>query len=288
MSNKLNTLYYEDTLEENGVVHIWNNVTIEESFVTQRGTKVDIIHRPGWGLACYMDNSIQSCEVDEKVYHEALVHPVMFSSGSHENICIIGGGEGATLREVLKWKSVKHVDMYEWDPEVVHLFKTKYQQWAKDAWDDPRLIIHYVDIFKRILEPVEKKYDVIIIDLFDPDELNIGQWKILIKMLSQWLSSVGSIVMYAGMRQIPGRDSSYTKLQSIIEDYLPYYTTQLDDCIMEKDIIPYKVYIPSFSGESTFIILKDAQYNINIPKYTSDGFTHITPSIWTSYKTMNY
>jgi spermidine synthase len=65
--------YEEDTIEEFGVAHKWHNVEIKESIVTHRGTKVEIVERPKWGLACYMDNSIQSCLIDEKIYHEALV-----------------------------------------------------------------------------------------------------------------------------------------------------------------------------------------------------------------------
>jgi spermidine synthase len=63
---------------------------------------------------------------------------------------IIGGGEGATAREVLKWPDVEQVDMYEWDKDVVSLFSTKYPQWAKGAWENPKLSIHYEDIFETI------------------------------------------------------------------------------------------------------------------------------------------
>ena len=141
-------IYYEDTIQEFGVAHNWHNASIKDSIETSRGTKVEMVERPQWGLACYMDNSIQSALIDEKIYHEALVHPVMLSVKERKRVMIIGGGEGATAREVLKWSDVKEVDMFEWDRDVVELFRNKYSQWAQGAWDDPRLMINYSNIFE--------------------------------------------------------------------------------------------------------------------------------------------
>jgi spermidine synthase len=132
-----------------------------------------------------MDNSIQSAVIDERIYHESLVHPVMLSVTERRRVMIIGGGEGATAREVLKCPGVFHVDMYDWDEGVVKLFKKKYPQWANAAWNDPRLHIHSVDIFEAIKTPpvVYNRYDVIIIDLFEPCEENYDQWSTLINLL---------------------------------------------------------------------------------------------------------
>ena len=89
------SIYYEDTIQEFGVAHNWYNATIKDSIVTSRGTKVEMVERPQWGLACYMDNSIQSGTIDEKIYHEALVHPVMSSIQERKRVMIIGGGDSA-------------------------------------------------------------------------------------------------------------------------------------------------------------------------------------------------
>ena len=91
------SIYYEDTIQEFGVAHNWYNATIKDSIVTSRGTKVEMVERPQWGLACYMDNSIQSGTIDEKIYHEALVHPVMSSIQERKRVMIIGGGENASI-----------------------------------------------------------------------------------------------------------------------------------------------------------------------------------------------
>ena len=225
---------YNETDEEFGVTYTWHNATITESFVTHRGTKVEMVERPKWGLTCYMDNSIQSCLSDEQIYHEALVHPVM--SFNIKNVCIIGGGEGATAREVLKWP-VEKVDMYEWDKDVVELFK-KYPEWSQGAWDDPRLNVIHEDIFEV---NVNKKYDALIIDLFEPSE----KWSELIKKLSLWSNN---IIMYAGMNCI---DPPYKKLINMIQKLYDEWRG-----IPIQDVIVKKIYVPSFLGEAVFLVVK--------------------------------
>ena len=206
-----------DYIEHDGdVTHIWHNSKMIESVKTKRGTLIEMVERPYWGLTCYMNNSIQSCTLYEHIYHEALVTPVM--SNQVKSVLIIGGGEGATAREVLKWP-VECVDMYEWDEEVVQLFQ-KYPQWSKGAWDDKRLHVYYEDIFTV---NITKKYDAIIVDLFEPNE----QWIRLMGRIETWSNS---IVSYAGMR-----NAIHEMWRGIPID-IP---------------IRYK-YIPSFLGECGF------------------------------------
>jgi spermidine synthase len=287
----MSLVYHEDNIQEFGVTHNWYNVNLNESFQTHRGTHVQMVERPKWGLACYMDNSIQSCLIDEKIYHEALVHPVMSSVKERRKVLIIGGGEGATAREVLKWSGVEEVVMYEWDRDVIKLFKEKYPQWAQGAWDDPRLKIRNEDIFKAIKNPPGRlnKYDVIIVDLFEPCEENKEQWTTLIKSLHTWLSVNGSIVMYAGMRNILEKQQPYQKLIDIIEyrELRPGHIVR--DLCLYKEIIPYRVWIPSFSGESMFLLLKHFHLVPELNFEEAENLkSHITKDVWNSYKTLNW
>jgi len=287
----MSNIYNEDTIQEFGVEHKWHNVTIKDSIYTHRGTKVEIVERPKWGIACYMDNSIQSALIDERIYHESLVHPVMLSVKERKRVMIIGGGEGATAREVLKWPDVKEVDMFEWDRDVVELFRNKYPEWAKGAWNDSRLMINYSNIFKIIKTSPRKseKYDVIIIDLFEPCEENKKEWKTLIKSLHNWITVNGSIVMYAGMRNITEKIQPYEKLIETIEYYEVSPGHLVRDLSLNKEIIPYRVWIPSFSGESMFILLKGRyvfpRLQFEIPAAIN---SHLTEAAWNSYKTLNW
>ena len=280
-----NTLYSENTWEEFGVSHIWFHTKQIDKVVTSRGTLIEMIERPNWGISCYMDNAIQSCEVDEKYYHEALVHPAMRSVKDPKRVMIIGGGEGCTAREVLKYDTVTQVDMYEWDVDVVNLFKTKYAHWSQGAWDDPRLRIFNDNIFEVISKIPSTKYDVVIVDLFDPAPENMKEWSTLLEYLQRWITVSGAIVIYSGIRNIFETNRLLTYISS----------TQI---MNDKKLVQYKVYIPSFSGESTFILLKDPEYEIQFVGTTGTVETvetvetavtsHLSNDIWKSYGVFNW
>lgn len=255
----------------------WKHATIKDTIQTHRGTLVEMVERPEWGMTCYMDRVIQSCEQDESLYHESLVHPAMASTECRKRVMIVGGGEGATAREVLKWPDVEHVDMYEWDKDVVSLFSTKYPQWAKGAWNHPTLSIHYEDIFKEITCYPLNRYDVIIIDLFDPSDDNMKSWATLFEHLPYWMNDSGAMVCYAGIRSITIVPQNYQRLFHIIRSNWNS---------SDKEMIPYRVFIPSFLGESTFILLKRNSYQSTIDRVTS--YSHITKDIWKSYKSFNW
>ena len=272
------SIYTDHTWE--GVTYGWHDTTILDSIITHRGTRVEMIQRPKWGIACYMDNAIQSCEIDEALYHESLVHPVMSSSTCPKRVMIIGGGEGATAREVLKYPTVECVDMYEWDKDVVQLFQSKYPQWAKGAWNDPRLHLYHDDIFKTIEEYPVGQYDVVIIDLFDPSAATYDSWKHLLQHIDKWVRSTGSIVMYAGIRERISSEQPYEMLANIIMNL----SGDLNTHLFIQYMIPYHVFVPSFLGESTFIHISPTPHF----KMNRAAESHVTDLIWKSYQTFNW
>jgi spermidine synthase len=258
--------YVESTWPEFGVAHHWKNAKIHKTITTEKGTVIEMIERPRWGMACYMNGEIQSCLADEKIYHEALVHPAMVSVVNPKRVLIIGGGEGATAREVLKWRSVERVDMYEWDKDVVELFRGSYPEWGKGVWDDSRLCIHYKDFFEEMNHYPEERYDVIIVDLFEPSyredvEEKNNMWVLYHKLSLEWLQRDGAITMYSGIRNHFNdiHPSSYLYSTIIAKNLLDssYLMNNLRSLLSHKDIRSYKVFIPSYSGEAMFILLKD-------------------------------
>ena len=133
-----------------------------------------------------------------------------------------------------------------------------------------------------VIHSFGKKYDVIIIDLFEPCEENKEEWKTLIKSLHNWVTVNGSIVMYAGMRNITEKIQPYEKLIETIEFMESSPGHLIRDLCLCKDIIPYRVWIPSFSGESTFLLVTNI---IAEQKVTVNS--HLTHSVWESYKVFN-
>jgi len=121
------------------------------------------------GVCISLDGDIQSCESDEHMYHEALVHPAMLAHPHPKTVLIMGGGEGATAREVLAHKSVEKVVMVDIDEEFVELCKTHISSWGKSAFADKRLEVLYMDI-NEYLATCSEKFDIVIGDLIDVDD----------------------------------------------------------------------------------------------------------------------
>lgn len=255
------------------------NGVILDSMTTRRGTHVEMIQCPAWKIACYMDGVIQSCEMDESTYHESLVHPIMSSTPCKNRVLIIGGGEGATAREVLKWP-VEQVDMYDWDEDVVQLFQNKYPQWANGAWEDKRLTLHFDNIFDIISEAPPVPYDIIIIDLFDPEESNSNAWSHLFQNLHKWMTHESSIVIYAGMIQPHQIKQPY----QLIRDLITYPSCWGQDKLVNKEIIPYKVPIQSFLGESAFLFIRTFKGWEDTWSVSDTISSHITSEKWKSYR----
>lgn len=129
----------------------------------------------------FLDGVLQSRRSGDAAYHEALVHPSMFAHDGPKRVAIIGGGEGATLREVLKHKTVEKVVMIEIDKEMVRLSREYLPEWndcsmligrADNCFDDERVEVYYDDAFAWFIDRFgtnstysdDEHFDVIIMD----------------------------------------------------------------------------------------------------------------------------
>ena len=131
-----------------------------------RFQQVDIVETYSFGKCLFLDGKLQSSEYDEKVYHEALVHPAMMTHPNPRRVLVVGGGEGATIREVLR-HPVEKVVMVDLDRELVELCRKHMPEWSQGAFEDPRLELVFSE-GRKFLEKCGEKFDVIILDLVDP------------------------------------------------------------------------------------------------------------------------
>jgi spermidine synthase len=134
------------------------------------GTRVLIADSQVYGRMLFLDGELQSASADEHIYHEALVHPAMtyayMERGTPLRVLVVGGGEGATVREVLRHQ-VASVDWVDYDVELVNLCN-EHLGWAPDVYEHPKVRFYGADI--RAVLPRLGQFDVIILDLPDPDE----------------------------------------------------------------------------------------------------------------------
>lgn len=130
---------------------------------------VGVIRTPVFGKMLILDGDTQSSQRDEKIYHEALVHPAMAGAGERGEVLILGGGEGATLREVLRCSQTRRCTMVDIDGEVVDLSKKYLPEWSAGAFDDPRARVIVGDAL-QFLRDDTGRYGVIVSDLTEPLE----------------------------------------------------------------------------------------------------------------------
>ncbi len=130
---------------------------------------VGVVRTPVFGKMLILDGDTQSSEHDEKIYHESLVHPAMAGAADRSQVLILGGGEGATLREVLRCPQTQRCTMVDIDGDVVELSKQYLPEWSDGAFEDPRARVIIGDALRFLREDGEA-YGVIISDLTEPLE----------------------------------------------------------------------------------------------------------------------
>ncbi|NES80047.1 MAG: methyltransferase domain-containing protein [Moorea sp. SIO2B7] len=126
-----------------------------------------IVETGAYGKALVLDGKWQSCTVDEFLYHEPLVHPAMIAHKSPKTALVLGGGEGATIREILRWKSIEKVKMVDIDGEVIEACKEHLPEMHQNSFDDPRVELVIGDALE-VLDNENLEWDIIISDLSDP------------------------------------------------------------------------------------------------------------------------
>ena len=132
---------------------------------------IEVFKTKYFGKLLRLDGIIQMTEFDEANYHEMIAHVPMNTHKCPENVLVIGGGDGGAVREVLKHKDVKKVDLVEIDKAVINISKKFFSDVSKSL-DDPRLSIINEEGAKYA-RFCNTFYDVIIIDSTDP--FSVGQ-----------------------------------------------------------------------------------------------------------------
>lgn len=214
-----------------GHMHGVNSVIFSKKTAFQ---EVEILDSKSYGRCLVLDGKMQSSEIDEYIYHESLVHPAMLTHPCPKKVFIVGGGEGATLREVLRHKSVKHVLMVDIDQEVVEACKKYLPQWHQGAFNDPRVELQFRDA-RKYLDETDEVYDVMIIDISEPVEEGpayLLYTKEFYQGVLKRLSPDGLIALQAGTTSTPYL-LNFTAVTRTLKEVFPI-------------VSPYQASIPSF------------------------------------------
>ncbi len=230
--------YIEETTENEIILHSLKEIIYAGNSPYQR---IEVIRTGNMGKCLFLDGKIQSSELDEFIYHEALVHPAMFLSNRPDRVLIAGGGEGATIREVLK-HPVSEVVMVDLDEEVVKICKKILPEWSNGAFDDPRVKL-IIDDARAYLEKIEDYFHVIIIDLPEPTEGGpsyLLYTKEFYEKIYKALKSDGIMVTQATSTSINNL-LVFVSIFKTIKEVFPY-------------VKPYIANIPSFFAPWGFVL----------------------------------
>ena len=204
---------------------------------------VEVMDGATFGRTLVLDGKTQSTEVDEFAYHEALVHPSMIAHPNPKSVFVAGGGEGATIREVMSHRSVEQVVMVDIDKQVVDLCREYLPNHHQGSFDDPRLELHHMDALE-FLEDTSLRFDVVIIDV--PDPLEAGPAYLLFtqefySLLKERLRPGGLMVAQSG----PTGPAFYEQCFSAVANTVGS---------VFSDVYLSEAFVPSFGTTWGFVI----------------------------------
>jgi spermidine synthase len=137
---------------------------------------IDIVETEYFGKMMILDGVIQTTTFDEYIYHEMIVHVPMLTHPNPKKVLVIGGGDGGSVREITKHKSVEQLHWVDIDGEVIDVCKTYLPEWNHMIWENPVIELKIQDGIQHMKES-KGQYDVIIVDCSDP----VGPGELLFK-----------------------------------------------------------------------------------------------------------
>lgn len=191
---------FEPMTGEDVYAHAVTRVLVDKQTAFQH---LRIVESETYGTALVLDGQWQSSTGDEFVYHESMVYAAACAHGAPTSVLILGGAEGATAREALKWPTVERVVTCDIDPDVIDACREHMPQMARGSFDDPRHELVVGDAFEFIDRAAESgdRFDLIVSDLSDPIEEG-PSWRLFTRetfaRCKHALSDSGVFIIQAG------------------------------------------------------------------------------------------
>jgi len=201
---------------------------------------------PTWGRMLVIDGVVQSTEGDEFIYHEGIVHPACYAvaaSAPLRDTLILGGGEGACLREMLRWSAIDRVTMVDIDADVVAACREFLPNHHRGAFDDPRATLVHADAVAYLGSLPDSCLDVVVSDMTDPVEGGPSTFCFTVEFfteIARVLRPHGVLAVQAGPVS-PIEVSLHAKVIRTIATVFP-------------SVIPYAVDAPCYGRDLGFVI----------------------------------
>jgi spermidine synthase len=202
---------------------------------------VEVFETSEYGKTLMVDGLVMCTETDEPAYHEMIVHVPMFASGQVQDVLVIGGGDGGTIREVLRHPQVKSVVLAEIDEVVIQAAKECLPSLSR-AFGHPKLTIQIGDGIEYMRQAPDESFDLIIVDSSDP----VGP-----------AEGLFNIAFYQDLHRCLRPDGVMTAQSESPWFHRPAFV-ELNRCLQQvfatESTHPYLIFIPSYpSGMWSFV-----------------------------------
>jgi spermidine synthase len=197
-------------------------------------------------LRLFINGNIQFSSVDEYRYHEALVHIPMSVAQSRKSILVLGGGDGLAAKQILKYNDVEKITLVDLDEQMVKLCSENKEisKLNSGSLKNEKLTVINNDAYKY-LEATNQKYDVILVDLPDPNDesLNKLYTNLFYRLCGNALTQNGILA---------------------VQSTSPYYAKDAFWCINKTiesegfNVTPYHIQVPSFGDWGFQLASKDS------------------------------
>lgn len=209
---------------------------------------IEIVDTECFGKVLLLDGHVQLATLDERAYHEALVHIPMLSLDRPRRALVVGGGDGGVLRELVKHKGLEQIDMVEIDEGVIETCRRVLPEVCGGGFDDSRVKLHIADAF-GFMKEVREPYDLMVLDITDVYE---GEDGALSEQLftAEFYQDCHRALASSGLLVTQADNHAFCpySMESIFTALSPHF----------KGLGSYHAVVPSFGGFSAYVWGSDA------------------------------
>jgi spermidine synthase len=203
-----------------------------ERFQTPYQT-VEVHDTKSFGKLFRLDGHLMTSEKDEFFYHENLVHVAAITHPAPETALIIGGGDGGSAEELLKYQTMKSVTLVEIDIAVLDISRKYFTEVHHGALSDPRLTVRVEDGLAFVRAATDS-YDLIVLDLTDPGGASEPLYSVeFYRACAARLNPTGAMAMH-----VASPVAHPERIRATLADLRAVFSV----------VIPYLVSIPLYGG----------------------------------------
>jgi spermidine synthase len=231
---------------------------------------LEILETPEFGRLMLLDGKVMVTERDEHIYHEMLVHPAMLLHPDPRKVLVVGGGDGGTIRELVRYPGLQKAVLAEIDNEVIEASE-KYFPVLTSGLSDPRVKLQIGDAAEYV-RTTKDRFDICYIDC--TDVAGPGPTEIAGTLITdEFLDNLSDILTDDGIMVAQSETPVYSAA------YLKNYSRRLRE--RYPHVATYAIMVPSYAGLwSLTWAAKTIEPFSEITKTPPQGLRYFSPTLF--------